>query len=415
MPHRNSWTLPAALTLLTILSAPAWSQENPLRPTPPREASPVPREQTDAQVVPATALQEVPREAKPIDLPALDTPEQQKEFVTSVFAMTKTASAREDYEQLITLCEHGMQANMSDAYAEYLTKLAGWSYNRRGESKAEQATVLARQGKVDEASKWDAQALADFETAVKLDPTRWKSVHNRGVSLALVGEYEQALRDFSKTIELQPGYSNAWFNRAEIRYELERYDDAIADYTEALRLEPEDAGLHISRGHAYFQSRRFQSALQDYDQAVQLDPENAVAVANRADAYRSLGMWQESAADYRRAIQLDEKLGRAYQSAAWLMATCPDERFRNAKLALEPAQRAIQLDGEKDFRYLDTLAVAYANAGEFEQAKAAVSKALAICPAEHEPALAKRLDLFDAEKPYRQEMRTATREAPPTR
>ena len=52
------------------------------------------------------------------------------------------------------------------------------------------------------------------------------------------------------------------------------------------------------------------------------------------------------------------------------MATCPDERYRNEELALTAAQKALELDGDKDPRYIETLAAAYANAGQYDSAVA---------------------------------------------
>ena len=52
--------------------------------------------------------------------------------------------------------------------------------------------------------------------------------------------------------------------------------------------------------------------------------------------------------NYRQAIKLSPKLGRAYRGVAWLMATCPEERFRNAELAVASARQALALDGNGD-------------------------------------------------------------------
>ena len=86
---------------------------------------------------------------------------------------------------------------------------------------------------------------------------------------------------------------------------------------------------------------------------------------------------------------------------AWIMATCPDEQFRDDMLALKLAQQAIDADGEDDWRYLDTLAAAQASAGQFDQAQETIKKALAKSPQDQTEALAARLNLYTEEKPYR--------------
>ena len=64
------------------------------------------------------------------------------------------------------------------------------------------------------------------------------------------------------------------------------------------------------------------------------------------------------------------------------MATCPDENFRNPALAVEAAEKAIALDGDSDYRYLETLAAAHANAGNFDAATVAQKKVIELAPPE---------------------------------
>ncbi len=56
----------------------------------------------------------------------------------------------------------------------------------------------------------------------------------------------------------------------------------------------------------------------------------------------------------------------AYNNLAWIMATCQDKKYRNGAKAVELAKKAISLSNNIDF--LDTLAAAYAEAGNFEKA-----------------------------------------------
>ncbi len=133
-----------------------------------------------------------------------------------------------------------------------------------------------------------------------------------------------------------------------------------------------------------------------------IDPNNAAALVNRGDAYREQAIYGPAASDYREAIRLDPKLGRAYLSAAWLMATCPDQRFRNTDMAIKSAQKAIELDGDKDYRYLDTLAAAHANAGDFDKAKSIANKAVSSAPQKEMANVRQRLELYQSDRAYRE-------------
>lgn len=307
--------------------------------------------------------------------------------VQQAYQLSKTADSVEEYDEIIRLCNRGLNALNNEGNAAYTRKLLSWTHNRRGEMQADQGAA--------------EEALADFDRAVQLDPERWQAWHNRGVSYAMQGRFEDAMSDLDQTIELRPEYANAWFNRGELHYEAGAFERAIEDYNQAIQLRPEDSAAYNSRGHAYYRLGDYRNAVENYTQAIRRDGTNAAAYTNRGDAYADVGQYAQAARDYRAAIRIDAQLGRAYQSAAWLMATCVDQQYRNAQLAVEAAQRAIELDGEDDYRYLDTLAAAFANAGQFDKAIELQERVLEAVPAEEADRYARRLTLYEEGQPYR--------------
>lgn len=302
-------------------------------------------------------------------------------------ALTKTAKSREQFERILDMCQQAQAHPLNEAMHEYGRQLSAWAYNRRGEWHA--------------AHDQPEEAIADFEDAVAMDDTRWQAVHNRAVSYAQLGRIEEAISDFDRTIELNDNYANAYFNRGELRYDLEDFAGAIEDYDQALRLRPTDVPAFNSRGHSHYKLGDYRAALRDYTEAIRLDPQFAAAYINRGDAHADLGEFAPAARDYRAAIRIDPLIGRAYQSAAWLMATCPDAAFRNAKLAVEAAEKAIEIDGQKDPRYLDTLAAAFAAEGNFTEAVTWQRRALELAAPELRPRFETRLGLYERKQPYR--------------
>jgi tetratricopeptide (TPR) repeat protein len=184
---------------------------------------------------------------------------------------------------------------------------------------------------------------------------------------------DEAAADFDRTIQLNPRYTNAYYNRAELRYRNEDYQGAIEDYSQAIKLGPPDAAMYNGRGHAFYRMERFGDALRDYGESIKLDPSNPDPLINRGDTYADLGQYGEAAADYRAAVKVDPENARAFQAAAWLMATCSDPQYRDEALAIDAAKRAIELEGET-FRNLSTLAAAQASANQFKQAEATKSE-----------------------------------------
>ncbi|HTQ39879.1 MAG TPA: tetratricopeptide repeat protein [Pirellulales bacterium] len=317
--------------------------------------------------------------------PAISAADQK---IKAAYEKTNSASTLDDFSQIISLCQDGLSEGSTGESAAYARQLEAWAYNRRGEKYSE--------------GNNEKQALKDFEAALALNDKLWKAVQNRGVSRAYLGDTKGALADFDSVIQLNPNYANAWFNRGELKYAQGDVNGALADYDHAIQLQPGDAGFYNSRGHANYRLGNFREALADYNRAVQINPDDALALVNRGDAYREQGIYGAAASDYRDAVRTDSKLGRAYLSTAWLMATCPDPRYRDADKAIAAAQRAIELDGDKDYRYLDTLAAAQASAGKFDDAKTSVHKALNEAPKNEAAHIQQRLDLYESARAYRE-------------
>lgn len=347
--------------------------------------------QTDAEPEPATKAKKVTA----------------RQVLEAAFAKTAAAQTVDDFSEIIEQCERVLGVKLSAENSAYAHELAAWGYNRRGETYASQAAALAEKGEERKANELDEVALTDFEAALTHDPKKWKAVQNRGVSLALSGRTDEAVADFTRVIELNPKYDNAWFNRAELHSKQGKFAEAADDYDQFLQLKPEDVAALLGRGNAWLRLQKFRSALNDFNSALQLEPENAQALVGRGDVRTDIGLWEEAAEDYRQAIKQSPKLGRAYRGAAWLMATCPEERFRNAELAVASARQALALDGNGDYAYLDTLAAAMASAGEFDDAKETQEKAIQIAPDAKANELRARLTLYKSSQPYRTTSRTA--------
>ena len=330
---------------------------------------------------PASGLKPVPMADNPGDKSG-------RPLIDEAFAKSKVAQSLEDYTAVIDLCRRGIDAGLRKTYVDYAHRLMGWAHNRSGEAQAQAGN--------------EEKALADFEASVKFNPESWRAVHNRAVSYAAQGKIKEAMVDFDRTIELNQNYANAYFNRGELSYLQGEFPKALRDYTEALRLAPPESSTLNSRGHAFYRLHQFNDALRDYGEAIKLDPENAAALINRGDTFLELGKYGEAAKDYRAAVKVSPKLGRAYQSAAWLMATSPDEHYRNDKLAIEAAKKAIELDGEDDFRYLETLAAAQANVGMFKEARETQEKAIAKAPQQDMATCERRMALYRRELAYRE-------------
>ena len=107
-------------------------------------------------------------------------------------------------------------------------------------------------------------------------------------------------------------------------------------------------------------------------------------------------------ADENRVLLLDPKNGEAYNNLAWDLATCPKVNFRDGKKAVQYATQACELSEWKNPAFIDTLAAACAEAGDFVDAVKWENKYLE-APNQSASDVAdakKRLVLYQAHQPY---------------
>jgi tetratricopeptide (TPR) repeat protein len=313
--------------------------------------------------------------------------------------LASSATTLDEFTESLRVCKQSLAANPTAKTRVYVEQLASWIYNKRGEQLVQLAEDIVEQD-AQRAAKYERAATGDFDLAVRLDKTNWQSRYNRAVSVAVLGKYQQALDDLDFVIQERPRHKNARFNRAEILFQLGKFQQAVDFYSQAIELDPRDAAAHSGRGLAYLELGDFDKALLDLNTVLRLDSDNPEAYVDRADLYATIGNWERAAGDYRVAIGLNNQLPGAYQNVAWLMATCPDKRFRNASKAIRAANKAIELGGS-DYRRLDTLAAALASAGHFAQATATVKKAISSAPAEEVTDLVARRALYQSHRPFR--------------
>ena len=250
------------------------------------------------------------------------------------------------------------------------------------------------------------KAIRDYDEAIRLDPESGMAFNNRGSAWYVKKEFDKAIQDYSEAIRLDPNDTLALNNRAGAWHDKGDLDKAIQDYNEIIRIDSKYVFAFNNRGTVWYAKKEYDKAIADYDEAIRLDPEYAHAHFNRGEARYAKGDYDEAIADFTKLIQLKPKDAIAYGYVAWLLSTCPEEKLRDGKRAVEMATKACELTGWKDAGQLATLAAAYAEAGDFENAIAYQEKALkddGYAKKEDAQALLNlyKLNLYKQKKPFR--------------
>jgi tetratricopeptide (TPR) repeat protein len=77
-------------------------------------------------------------------------------------------------------------------------------------------------------------AIANYASAIELDPKNARAYAGRGSAKRLKGDYVGALADLSKSIELDPAIQSSYYARAWVNLILSHGDAAYADATKLL-------------------------------------------------------------------------------------------------------------------------------------------------------------------------------------
>jgi Tfp pilus assembly protein PilF len=217
-------------------------------------------------------------------------------------------------------------------------------------------------------------------------------------------DYATAIRHLNEAITLAPQKEEAFFERGFAYECMKDYDKAIADYDEAIRLNPLHDWAYNDRGNCYNEKKDFKRAIDDYTAAIRLNDQVPEFYNNRAISHRKLGEFQGVAQDHQRALTLSPNHPMTLNDMAWFRATCADETFRDGKKAVEYAKAACELTEWKNPFYLDTLAAANAEAGDFQAAVTEQERALTFSELaeQYGEGPRARLELYRQGKPYRE-------------
>jgi len=159
-----------------------------------------------------------------------------------------------------------------------------------------------------------AEAIADYNRVVAMDPRNMQAYANQGDALQALGRFEEALARYAQAISIAPDCAETYSNRGLALHEIKQFEEALESYDQAIAINPALSAAWFNRGNACRELGRFEEALGDYAQARRLDPENAEACSNAGDALQSLSRFVEARRLYERAITIRPDHAQAWSN-----------------------------------------------------------------------------------------------------
>jgi tetratricopeptide (TPR) repeat protein len=201
---------------------------------------------------------------------------------------------------------------------------------------------------------------------------------------------------------VEPQTARDFAARAGDWLQVKMYDKAIADCNQAIDLGCHDPLARIYRGLAWREKKEYDKAVADYTEVIRLDPRNGFAYFARASAWGAKQDYARADADLGEALRLDPQNPVTCNGRAWTWATCPNAKYRDGQKAVEFATKACELTDWTEAGIIDTLAAAYAEAGDFTLALKWQTRAVELeTDAKNKEEFVARLKLYQEKKAYR--------------
>jgi tetratricopeptide (TPR) repeat protein len=260
------------------------------------------------------------------------------------------------------------------------------------------AEVHSRQGRLEDAT-------IELARAVDLDPDTAGLRYLLGQTLGRQGKVGEATRQFEAAVRLAPDHEAANLALAVVSVGEGETEKAVGYYSRVLEIDSRNSEALLGLARLYVVSGRAVRALPYLETLVRTAPENALAHHELGVALLRIGRLSEGVEHVRRAYALDELFFEAANNVAWVLSSRPEPDLRDGAGALLIARELNAKTGYRELAYLETLAAAFAETGDFDAAVRTTETAIGIAHQTGESRAAEglidRLELYRRGRPVR--------------
>lgn len=248
------------------------------------------------------------------------------------------------------------------------------------------------------------EALRDLDDALQRAPDSLEVLIARARLYEREKAYDKAMADVDRVLEIRPGLPAALLLRADIATTQNHLADAIIDLKRLQAVEPDNPGVLLQLATLLQADERPRRAIELYNKLTEHEDPGlrAYALRGRGDAYLAIGKHAEAVKDFEQALELNADDDGLLNNLAWVLSTSTQEQVRDGKKSLEYAKRACELSEYKKSHILSTLAAAYAELGQWDDAVNWSSKSLAADDGSVAEQLKQELESYKQKKPWRE-------------
>lgn len=167
---------------------------------------------------------------------------------------------------------------------------------------------------------------------------------------------------------------------------------------------PHFPNAYNRRGLDHMKIGNYYAAVADFNKAIEKQADFVDAFIHRGIAHKRLYQYDNVLKDLSKALELSPCNVKALNSLAWFHATCPESNYRDGKKAVRLSKKALDINHNPV--YMDTLAAAYAETGDFHKAISTQEDAIRFLRGKIKPStlsqLTNHLDKYKAHQPWRE-------------
>jgi tetratricopeptide (TPR) repeat protein len=223
------------------------------------------------------------------------------------------------------------------------------------------------------------------------DPYRSDIYWRLGTVYVMEGNVDEGIKYCTKAVEIEPANLNAQNALGSMLIRKNKPEEALGHFNVALLIDPSDAVVYLNKIKALLMLNRFGEAINHLDNFLQQKHDSAEGNYLLSVALEKTGKTSQAATQLKKTIMLAPNWVEPINDLAYILATSQNPSLRDPNEAIRLAKRGCELTKFQKADLLDTLAVAYASAGNFGEAVRYAEQALSLAKLSSETSLAETI------------------------
>lgn len=235
-------------------------------------------------------------------------------------------------------------------------------------------------------------------------PEQYIGYQKMGRCLMEQEKYSEGIKYYQKVTEIDPGNVKTFSDISRAYYTIEEYDDAIEYARESLDMQDD-----LIQAYYYLCASRYGKGIYDdpmeyLTESIKDQPSYSRTLVELAEKLLEKRQIKRAYDKYVEVLRVEPESLDGLNSIAWLQAASTIKGIRNPQQALDYAIKARDVSEVLEPEVLDTLAVAYAATGDYENAIKSANEAIQLANSKDKKPLAgriqKRMKLYEKKQPF---------------